>query len=127
MTKKRLARIGVVILMLGVLCVVGGLVVVGRFSGGPVVTIVNETEARLSEVSLTGDAWRHAVPDLEPGAKVEVSPAFRGETGMSISFSAGGKTHSPKAGIYLESFGGYRAVVVIHKDFSVLMNYGASK
>lgn len=127
MTKKRLARMGVVFLIMGVACVVGGLFVVGRYAGGPVVTIVNESRARLSEVRLNGEAWSHVVPDLEPGAKAAVTPQFRGETGMSISFSAGGKNHSPKTGTYLESSGGYRVEIVVHEDFSVLMTYGGSK
>lgn len=127
MTKKRLARLGVVLLLLGALCVVGGLVLVGRSLGGPVVTVVNESEARLSDVTLTGETWRHAVPDILSGATVAVTPKFGGETGMSLSFSAGGKIHSPKTGIYLESSGGYRIDAVVHKDLSVTMTYKGSR
>lgn len=127
MTKKRHARLGVVFLILGLLCLIGGLVVVSRFSGAPVVTLINESSTRLTEVTLTGETWRHPVPDLDPGTKTSVTPKFRGEAGLSLSFSAGGQLRSPKTGIYLESSGAYRITAIIHKDLTVTMTYDATR
>ena len=127
MTKKRLARLGVLLLILGVLCLSGGLVVVSKFSGAPVVTLINESSTRLTQITLTGETWRHPVPDIEPGTKTTVTPKFAGETGMSLSYSAGGPLRSPKTGIYLESSGGYRIKAVIHPDLTATMTYEGSR
>lgn len=123
MRDKRFRIIGAVLLGLP-LAILAGVFFLEGFAGKPVVTIANEADVQLAEVNLIGETWRHSVQDLDPGSKAEVTPLFRGETGMAISFSAKGKSYSPQNGIYLESSGGYRISVVVRKDFSVGMEYG---
>lgn len=127
MTKKRLARLGVLLLLLGLLSLIAGLLFVTKFSSAPVITIHNESSTRLTQVTLTGETWRHPVQDLAPGTKTSVTPDFRGETGMSLSYSAGGQLRSPKTGIYLESSGGYRIKAVIHPDLTASMTYEGAR
>lgn len=108
-------KITIAVLVLFVAAAAASLLLGG---GGPEVRVLNRSKEVLTEVTLIGEGWSARVPDLEPGTQATARPEFRGETGMKISFRAGGKNYAPANGTYLESRGGYRVRVAVGEDFS---------
>lgn len=87
--------------------------------GAPVIRIKNETNSVLHEIRVFNPRWEHKIDSLSQGSETEFVQHVGGESGLSISFVANGRSYETGDMGYFEESGGYCVDVVIHKDFTI--------
>ncbi len=105
---------------LGVLlCLALGAVLFFRHSMVPRITIVNRSGQLLEAVAISGNGFRHVIPRLQPGEKQSFRVKVRGESGLTLECQARARRVFVENLGYIESSGGYRAVLIINEKLEV--------
>ena len=107
----------VAIVALGVIAF--GWVAYRGFSGPPVITIVNDSTVLLSDIRIRGDGWSHDFPGVDPGAIVDAIATPRGESGVEITFIAGGERIARDDLAYIEREGGYCVTITVSEGMEI--------
>ena len=78
----------------------------------------NRSGHSLRDVVLSGQGFSEKIGDVEPGETVHVYVDPSGESGLAVSFIAGGvRVSHPPAG-YFEGGGKYKVLAVVNPDLS---------
>lgn len=94
------------------------------YFGPPRVTVMNATGEDLSDVSVTLGTLTQRLPDMKDGhaRTVRVRGHFS-ECSTHVSWTDSAGKHDESAGDYMESYGIYRAVVVLTPDWKAKAIY----
>lgn len=99
-------------------------VIVAALSPGPTpIRILNRTAVDLHDVVLTGSGFQHAIAVIAAGSSLDIRVSPRGESSLSISYTAEGREKSAIGQGYFEGGGRYRGSVVIHPDHEVTVAF----
>ena len=92
--------------------------------GGPAVRIHNESAVTLTDVRVSGRGFESAIARIEPGETRAVAVRPKGETGLAVSFIAGGRRFDHPAQGYIEGSPAYVAEIHVKRDLTVEVRTG---
>jgi hypothetical protein len=122
-TGKRLGFIALLMASLTMLFAgtlyLAGWVIAQRLETAPRLKVINQSGEDLQELILEGSGFREKLGDLPAGESRIVTVHPNGESGVRLSFLAKGQPFTSDSQGYFESYGGYRVVVWIDRDFQV--------
>lgn len=112
MTRAKLLTI-----TLGVLLLAGvGLTLLWRgYFGPPVITVLNDSGSQITSLALEVDGFSVVLPDVVPGDSVTTIVHPSGESGLKIDFQLEDRLVTKDDLAYIESRGGYVAVVTVQR------------
>ena len=88
-------------------------------SRAPVITVSNRSTNRLANVVVSGSGFSNRIDSLAAGAQSRFTVRPLGESGLRISFDAGGQRIDVDDLAYIEASGGYRVAVTVQPDLKV--------
>lgn len=88
-------------------------------SRGTPITVINQSDALLEDVVLSGSGFTVNVGRVQPNAQVRMLVRPQGESGLRMHFNARGKTFSFGPEGYFEGAGGYLVTVTVSPSLAV--------
>jgi hypothetical protein len=107
------AKISKVLVLLAV-----GAMFVGCSRGTPI-TVINQSDAGLEDVVLSGSGFTVNVGRVQPNAQARMLVRPQGESGLRMHFNARGKAFSFGPDGYFEGAGGYLVTVTVSSSLAV--------
>jgi len=91
------------------------------------VSIANRSGAAIEQVVVSGAGFERSLGTIEPGATVATLVHPRGESGLALSFRAGGRPVMLAPSGYVESGGRYRVRIVVDADLRADVQAGPGR
>ncbi len=96
----------------------------GSYFQPPEVTIENRSGRTLTGIVLAGKGFEAAVGTMESGESKSVIVRPKGESSLSMAFSAGDERVSRDGLAYLEGDGGYAVRLTVETDLTISVKAG---
>ena len=84
--------------------------------------VTNRSAVPLEEVIVSGSGFRQSLGTIAPGATRTAGIRPKGESGLAISFNAGGRHSDFPPGGYFEGGGHYAVTAVVGADLDVTVD-----
>lgn len=91
----------------------------GACSPGVSVTFENQSGVQLEAVELSGSGFKSSLGLVEPGQLLTTKIRPAGESGLSVSFVAGGQHYRQGPQGYFEGGGSYRVSATVDRKLAV--------
>ena len=89
----------------------------------PRITVVNDTDVAISNLTITGRAFTNSVPLVQAHSVKSLTVYPRGDSGIALSFDTPQGRISTKEIGYIEAVGCYRVRLVVETNFRVSFFY----
>ena len=96
-----------------------GLALLSGCDRAPQVTIVNQSNAELTNVVVSGTGFSEAIAPIPAGAERQVSVRPQGESGLKLDFVANNRQFSSPPQGYFENNPSYKVTATVAPDFTV--------
>lgn len=93
------------------------------YYGPPVITVVNDSGSKITNVVLEGHGFSVTLPDVDSGEAVTTIVHPSGESSLKIDFQLDGRVVTKDDLIYIESRGGYLAIITVQRGGQVKCQY----
>lgn len=93
--------------------------VLSACGSGTSVAFKNQSESRLEGVELSGNGFKASLGVVSPGQSLAVKVYPSGESGLSVSFVANGRSYSYEPQDYFEGGGMYKISAIVDRDLSI--------
>ncbi len=86
------------------------------------VTVTNQSSMPINAVEISGSGFSERIGAIGPGESVSRRVQPRGESGLAVSFRAGGRLIKVPAQGYFEGGGAYQVHAVVAPDLTVKLS-----
>ena len=95
-----------------------------EYSKPPQITIINDSNSDLTNITLCGVGFNKKIGDIFTGKSLKVEVKPRSESSLEISFTANSKKYTKDDLAYIEPRGGYIVKLTIDETFNIKSENG---